>query len=69
MAIVAAPAPLFRLLRSLPGEPGVIPAEAAAPSAEITWSVLDLPVLFGTDFQSISAAIPYLRAEPHASAG
>jgi Flp pilus assembly protein TadD len=66
--IVAAPAPLLRLLRTLPGEAEVVPAEGATPPADIACSVLDLPVLFGTSLESIPATIPYLRAEPDAAA-
>jgi Flp pilus assembly protein TadD len=66
--IVAAPTPLLRLLRTLPGGAEVVSMEGVVPSADVACSVLDLPVLFGTSLQSIPAPIPYLRAEPDAIA-
>jgi tetratricopeptide (TPR) repeat protein len=66
--IVAAPAPLLRLLRTLPGEAELVPAEGVTQPADVACSVLDLPVLFGTSFRSIPATIPYLRADPDAIA-
>jgi len=62
--IVAAPTPLLRLLRTLPGDAEAVLADASAPSADVACSVLDLPVLFGTTLQSIPATVPYLHANP-----
>jgi Glycosyltransferase family 9 (heptosyltransferase) len=66
--IVAAPAPLLRLLRTLPGDAEVVSLEGIAQSADVTCSVLDLPALFGTTLETIPAAIPYLRPDPAAVA-
>jgi hypothetical protein len=65
--IVAAPAPLRRLLLTLPGEAEVVPMESEAQPADVACSVLDLPGLFGTVLETIPAAIPYLHAEPDAA--
>ncbi|MBS0641582.1 MAG: tetratricopeptide repeat protein, partial [Proteobacteria bacterium] len=64
--IVAAPSPLVRLLRSLPGDAEVVPVQEAVPHAEIGCSVLDLPALFRTELDTIPADVPYLAADPEA---
>ena len=61
--IVTAPAPLLRLLRTLPGNIEVIPADHPAPQADLACSVLDLPARFATTLETIPASIPYLVAE------
>lgn len=65
---VAAPAPLLRLLRTLPGDAAVVAAEGNQEPADVACSVLDLPALFGTTLASVPAAVPYLQAEPEAAA-
>ena len=65
--IVAAPPPLLRLLRTLPGDAEVVPAQDALPQADVACSVLDLPALFQTDLETIPAVIPYLGSSAQAA--
>jgi hypothetical protein len=65
--IVAAPAPLLRLLRTLPGDAEVV-AAGPLPPADTFCSVMDLPALSGTTIETVPAAVPYLHSAPEAVA-
>jgi len=64
--VVSAPAPLLRLLWTLPSAIEVVSADRPAPQADVACTVLDLPARFGTTLETIPASIPYLAAEPDA---
>jgi tetratricopeptide (TPR) repeat protein len=66
--ILEAPAPLARLLASLPGGASVIAHGAPVPAFDLQCSLLSLPSIFATTLETIPAAIPYLAADPAQSA-
>jgi Flp pilus assembly protein TadD len=66
--VVAAPAPLLRLLRTLPGDAEIVSSEASVGPVDVVCSILDLPARFGTVLGSIPAAVPYLWADADAAA-
>jgi hypothetical protein len=62
--ILEVQAPLVRLLRSLPGAGAVIARGEALPDFDVHAHMLSLPHIFGTTLETISAATPYLTADP-----
>ncbi|MDR3517529.1 MAG: tetratricopeptide repeat-containing glycosyltransferase family protein [Azospirillaceae bacterium] len=59
---------LAGLLARVSGIDQVIPYGAPLPSFDVQLPLLSLPRLFGTDLDSIPAAVPYLSADPAAVA-
>jgi tetratricopeptide (TPR) repeat protein len=62
--ILEAPAPLARLLASLSGGAIVIARGAPVPAFDVHCSLLSLPSVFGTTFDTIPKIVPYLAADP-----
>ena len=62
--ILEAPAPLVRLLRSLPGVEQVVAQGEALPDFDLHCPMLSLPLAMGTTLATIPAAVPYLHADP-----
>ena len=56
--------PLLRLLTGAPGIDVLLPEKAPLPPFDVQAPLLSLPLLFGTDLESIPADAPYLRADP-----
>jgi hypothetical protein len=48
------------LLSKLPGVAGIVPTDVTLPQFDVHCSLLSLPLLFGTDLDSIPATFPYL---------
>jgi hypothetical protein len=53
-------AEVIPLLTKLPGVAGIIDTKSALPPFDVHCSLLSLPLVFGTDLDSIPAAVPYL---------
>lgn len=53
-------APLVPLLAGMPGVAGVTAQGSAAPAADFVCPMMSLPLVFGTDVESIPAVVPYL---------
>lgn len=66
--IVEAPAPLIRLLRSLPGVEALVPRGDPLPPFDWHCPMLSLPLAFGTTLANIPGATPYLRADAEEAA-
>lgn len=62
--VLEVPAPLVRLLRTLPGVSDVVATGAPMPWFDFHCWLMSLPRLFGTTLETIPATIPYLRADP-----
>jgi tetratricopeptide (TPR) repeat protein len=62
--ILESPAPLTRLLASLPGAASVIARGAPVPAFDVHCSLLSLPSIFSPTLASIPADVPYLAANP-----
>ena len=62
--VLACPAPLAVLFRTLDGVDQLITDGDAVPPHDVQAPLLSLPGLFGTDLASIPAAVPYLRPDP-----
>jgi tetratricopeptide (TPR) repeat protein len=60
--ILAAPRPLLRLLRSLPGVEQVV-VQGELPDFDLHCPLMSLPRVFGTKLETIPATVPYLSAE------
>ena len=63
---LSVPPPLIWLFRTLRGVRGVVGTDDPAPPADLTTSMLSLPLAFGTSLDSIPAETPYLHVPPHA---
>lgn len=63
---LSVPPPLIWLFRTLRGVRGVVGADDPVPPADLTTSMLSLPLAFGTRLDTIPAATPYLDVPPHA---
>jgi tetratricopeptide (TPR) repeat protein len=61
--ILEAPAPLARLLASLPGEARIIAQGEIPPASDLRCSLMSLPAAFSTTLDTIPARIPYLSAD------
>jgi tetratricopeptide (TPR) repeat protein len=53
-------APLVGLLSAMPGVAGVTAQGSAAPAADFVCPMMSLPLVFGTEVETIPAAVPYL---------
>jgi tetratricopeptide (TPR) repeat protein len=53
-------APLVGLLAGMPGVAGVTAQGSVAPAADFVCPMMSLPLVFGTDVDSIPAVVPYL---------
>lgn len=62
--ILEVPEPLVRLVKSLKGVDAIIPYGESPPAFDFQCPMLDLPLVFNIDVQSIPADTPYLYAEP-----
>jgi tetratricopeptide (TPR) repeat protein len=62
--LVECPAPLRQLISTCPGVDGVLAPDAGPPPIDFHAPLLSLPRLFGTDFATIPASVPYLSAPP-----
>ena len=62
--IVESPAALAELLRTVPGVRQIVAAGAPLPAFDVHASIVSLPMLFGTNLETIPAAIPYLAPTP-----
>ncbi len=62
--VVACQRPLLPLLRDCPGVDRLAAQGDPLPPFDVHAPLLSLPLLFGTDLNSIPAAVPYLRADP-----
>ena len=60
--ILQAPAPLLRLLQSLPGIGEFIPEGAPLPPFDVHIPMMSLPLAIGTTLETIPALSPYLQA-------
>jgi hypothetical protein len=61
--IVAVPAGLRRLMRTLPGGATIIGEGERVPPHDFSCGLMSLPLAFGTTPESVPAEIPYLRAD------
>ena len=61
--IVRAPNPLLPVLRTVAGVDTVFDTEAR-PSFDVHVPLLSLPLIFGTDIDTVPAEIPYIKADP-----
>jgi tetratricopeptide (TPR) repeat protein len=62
--VLAAPARLVPLLRSLPVPVTFIAENTAPETLDCHAAIMSLPLLFGTRVETIPAPVPYLKAEP-----
>jgi Flp pilus assembly protein TadD len=62
--ILEAPAPLTRLLQSLPGIDRVVTHGEALPEFDLHCPMLSLPPALGTTLATIPGDVPYLHADP-----
>jgi tetratricopeptide (TPR) repeat protein len=62
--ILRAPQPLLPLLRSAPGIDVVFGMQEEAPAFDVHVPLLSLPLIFGTQIDTVPAAIPYLKPDP-----
>jgi Flp pilus assembly protein TadD len=62
--ILEAPAPLVRLLQSLPGVAQIVAHGDPLPSFDLHCPMLSLPPALGTTIATIPGDVPYLRADP-----
>jgi tetratricopeptide (TPR) repeat protein len=62
--VLAAPAPLCRLLRSLGDGISVVPDTDPPPAFDEHCPLMSLPLAFGTTAEAIPAPVPYLHADP-----
>jgi tetratricopeptide (TPR) repeat protein len=62
--IVAAPAGLRRLLKTLPGSPHIVSEGEAVPAHDYHCPLMSLPRAFGTTPDTVPTHVPYLRADP-----
>jgi FkbM family methyltransferase len=62
--VLQAPPPLLRLLAGAPGIDVLLPEKAPLPPFDVHMPLLSLPLLFGTDLNSIPADVPYLHPDP-----
>ncbi len=58
------PPPLARLVATVPGVAAVATMDRPPPHCDLIAPMLDLPAVFGTEPETIPAAVPYLRAAP-----
>ena len=58
------PPPLTRLVATAPGVTAVAAMDEPPPECDLVAPMLDLPAAFGTEPETISATVPYLRADP-----
>lgn len=63
---LSVPPPLIWLFRTLRGVRGVVGTDDPAPPADLTTSMLSLPLAFGTTLETVPAVTPYLDVPPHA---
>ena len=66
--VAEVPAPLFRLLASLPGLACLVVQGAPLPDFDLQCPLLSLPRRLGTTLETIPATVPYLTADPRLSA-
>ena len=66
--LLRAPEPLHRLLRTLDGVSQVLGETAPLPPFDLHCPLMSLPLACGTLVETIPAAVPYLRADPTATA-
>lgn len=62
--LLAAPAALTVLLRSLQGEVTLLTSDQPLPAFDLHCPLMSLPLAFKTRVDTIPAQVPYLRAEP-----
>ena len=62
--VLEVPAPLTRLLATLPGVETIVTQGEPLPDFDFHCPLLSLPHRFGTTLETVPAAIPYLSAEP-----
>lgn len=62
--ILAVPAGLLRLMRTLPGDATIIGEGERVPAHDFSCGLMSLPLAFGTTLETVPAKIPYLRADP-----
>jgi tetratricopeptide (TPR) repeat protein len=62
--VLRAPEPLVPLLRSVAGLDAVFGAKEKEPAFDVHVPLLSLPLIFGTQIDTVPAPIPYLRADP-----
>ncbi len=60
--------PLVRLLRTVPGVAEVVSSGESLPSFDVHLPLMSAPLVFGTTVDSIPATVPYMQAEPAATA-
>ncbi len=60
--------PLFALMETLDGVAELIPEGAPTPEYDVHCPIMSLPLAFGTTVATIPAQVPYLKANPDASA-
>lgn len=66
--LVRVPPPLARLAAAVPGVRAVVGEGEAAGALDYQAPLMSLPLIFGTDLGSIPGTVPYLAADPAASA-
>jgi hypothetical protein len=64
--ILAVPAPLTRLMRSLKGVDRVVSQDDALPAFDLHCPLMSLPLAFNTSEDTIPRRVPYLEADPDA---
>jgi tetratricopeptide (TPR) repeat protein len=64
--IMAVPAGLRKLMKSLPGSPQIVAEGEPVPAHDYHCPLMSLPLAFGTTTSNVPAEVPYLRAEPSA---
>ena len=62
--ILAVPAGLKSLMRSLPGNPQVVSEGDPVPAHDYCCPLMSLPMAFGTTPANVPSGVPYLRADP-----
>ncbi|HEY0834859.1 MAG TPA: tetratricopeptide repeat-containing glycosyltransferase family protein [Azospirillum sp.] len=62
--LLGAPAPLHRLLRTLPGVERVLEADKPPPPFDLHCPLMSLPLAFGTRLDTVPAEVPYLAPDP-----
>ena len=66
--VLRAPGAMLRLLRTLDGAFDLVAEDAPLPAHDLACPIMDLPMLFGTTLETVPAAVPYLHADPAATA-
>jgi tetratricopeptide (TPR) repeat protein len=66
--LLAVPAALRTLLATLPGQPPVYAEGDEIPEHDYCCSLMSLPHVFSTTPTTVPVEVPYLRADPHATA-